>query len=258
MALILNNSSYTRAFLMVYSADHLTGATGITVTVNLSKSGGAFAPAAGSVAAVGAGIYTVSLTGVDTATQGDLAYWCTGTNVDATNFIDQVIAANLNALNVTSGTTLQLAGGTYSINLSGSVGSVISGVTVTTNNDKAGYSLSSGTQAGVIIPSVVSVTNPVNIASQQLFVKKNAALNGFMFLMLSSTDHITPATGLTITSQVSINGGAFGATVNTATEIGSGIYTLNLAAADTNGSTLMFLFTSTGADNRYIEVITQT
>ena len=106
--------------------------------------------------------------------------------------------------------------------------------------------------------TINNVTGNVNIAAQQVFVKKNAALNGFMFLMLKSSDHVTPATGLTITSQVSLNGGAFGATANTATEISNGVYTINLAAADTNGNTLMYLFTGGTADNRYIEVITQT
>lgn len=152
---------------------------------------------------------------------------------------------------------VNITGGTISA-VTGSVGSVVSGVTVTTNNDKTGYSLASGTQSGVIIPSVVSVTNPVTVASQQIFVKKNAALNGFMFLMLSSTDHVTPKTGLTITSSVSINGAGFNSTANSATEIANGIYTINLAAADTNGNTLMFLFTGAGADNRYVEIITQT
>ena len=566
MALIQNNTAYTRSFLMVYTTDHLTGATGVTITVNLSKSGGAYAPAAGSVSAVSAGLYTVSLTAVDTGTLGDLMYYCTGTNVDPTNFVDQVVTANFNALNVTAGTTVgtvgitggtyavnftgsinnviqattttitggtvnpvqilggtysvnlsgsvnnvivpttttitggtvnpvqllggtyavnlsgsvnnvilpttttitggtisgvsgsvgsvlspvnlangvnviqwvggtipaptitgepivtfvggtinsvlgsvgsvvgavgsvtspvSLAGGTYAVNISGSVNNVIQNVTTTlaggtyainiggsvnnvinpvnitggtisavtgavgsvtgavgsvtgsvggsvasvtgsVNSVTTPVSISGGTYAvnlggsvnnviqsqvvavggvnvtqwaggtvptpyvtgepivtvssgtistvsgsvnGSVVGSVSSVTNPVsisagtyainlggsinnvvsnvNIASQQIYVKKNAALNGFMFLMLSSTDHVTPKTGLTITSQVSINGAGFNATVNNATEIGQGVYTINLAAADTNGQTLMFLFTSAGADNRYIEVITQ-
>lgn len=121
-------------------------------------------------------------------------------------------------------------------NVAGSVNSVTTAVTVGTNNDKTGYSLASG----------------------QLFVKKNSALANFMFLMLDSTDHVTPKTGLTITSQVSIDGGAFAGTANSASEIGSGVYVINLAAADMNGTTIMLKFSSAGADTRYIEIVTQT
>ncbi len=324
MALILNNSSYTRAFLMVYSSDHLTGGTNLTVTVNISKAGGAFAPAAGSVSAVGAGIYTVALTGVDTNTLGDLAYWCTGTNVDTTNFVDQIVAANLNALNVTAGTlsgTVQLTSGTYAVNLGGSINNVVLPVNITggtisavtgsvgsvvgavgsvtgavgsvtgsvgsvtnpvnitggtisavsgavgsvsgnvvgsVNSVTTPVSLASGTYAANLTGSVNNVVSNVNIASQQIFVKKNAVLNGLMFMMVRSSDHVTPITGATVNTSVSINGAAFAPTVNTASEIGQGVYTINLAAADTNGNTLMFLMSGTSCDNRYMEIITQT
>lgn len=110
------------------------------------------------------------------------------------------------------------------------------GVTVTTNNDKTGYSLAAG----------------------GLFIKKNTGLNAFMFMMLDSTDHITPKTGLTVSGTVSIDGAAFGALVNSITELANGVYKVNLAAADTNGTSLMLKFTATGADPRYIPIITQT
>lgn len=110
------------------------------------------------------------------------------------------------------------------------------GVTVTANNDKTGYSLAAG----------------------GLFIKKNTILSSFMFLMLDSTDHITPKTGLTVSGTVSIDGAAFGALANSVTEIASGVYKVNLAAADTNGTSLMLKFTATGADARYIPIITQT
>lgn len=398
MAIIKANATYTRTFLAVYKTDHVTGATGITVIVRLSKAGAAYGASAGSVAQVGNGLFSISLTTADTNTLGDLAYNCTGTNIDPTDFIDQVVNFDFNVPVVTTGTTVgtvTLAGGTYAVNLSGSVNNVITGVTVTTNNDKTGYtastvsdktgyslssgtqtfnqagtqsgpfvsaislasgtyavnlsgsvnnviqpisttitggttnanvvqwvgvapnslisgrvdsnaqvvgdktgySLASGTQVGVIIPTVVSVNSvsgsvgsvtgavgsvtgnvggSVNsvvnsvvtgtnadktgysLLAGQLFVKKNTALANFMFLMLDSTDHVTPKTGLTVASQVSIDGAAFGNTANSVSEIGTGIYKISLANTDTNGTTLMFKFTATGADNRYIEIVTQT
>ena len=90
MALLLKATAHTRMFMMVESADHLTALTGATVTVNISKNGGAFGAAAGAVAEVSSGWYSVTLSTVDTGTAGDLAYHCTATSGDATDFVDQV------------------------------------------------------------------------------------------------------------------------------------------------------------------------
>lgn len=334
VALLKKDTLYTRNFLMVYKTDHLTGGTGQTVTVRLSKAGASFSVAGGSVAQVGNGIYSIALTTDDTNTLGDLTYFCQGTNLDDTNFIDQVIGMDLNIPIVTSGTSritdvtaagirafflvagtgypsavagsvvkeiadnaggssLTEAGiadaiwdearaghvgvgsfgegaasvqgnvtgsvgsvtgavGSVTGNVSGSVNSVVSsvtcgtnadkgvrlgvGYTMGTNNDKVGYSLSSG----------------------QLFIKKNTILSNFMFLMLDSADHVTPKTGLTITGEVSIDGAAFGALTNSATELANGIYKIDLAAADVNGTNIMLKFTAVGADQRNILIVTQT
>jgi len=106
--------------------------------------------------------------------------------------------------------------------------------------------------------AVASVTAPVTITAGQLFIKKNTALANFEFLMVSSTDHITPKTGLTITAQRSIDGGAFAACANAATELSAGIYVINLNASDLNGSVITFKFSGTGADTRYLTMVTQT
>lgn len=87
-------------------------------------------------------------------------------------------------------------------------------------------------------------------------IQKNTALANFEFLMVSSSDHVTPATGLTITATRSIDGAAFGACANAVSEVASGIYKINLAAADLNGDVITFLFTAAGADARYITVKT--
>jgi hypothetical protein len=88
-------------------------------------------------------------------------------------------------------------------------------------------------------------------------VTKNTALANFAFLMVSSTDHITGSTGLTITAERSIDGAAFAACANSATELTNGIYTIDLDAADLNGDTICLKFAATGADTRFITIITQ-
>ena len=86
---------------------------------------------------------------------------------------------------------------------------------------------------------------------------KNVALSNFCFLMVDATDFATPETGLTITSQISKDGAAFGATSNSATEIGSGWYKINLTQTEMNADTVLLRFTSAGAAARNVQILTQ-
>lgn len=95
--------------------------------------------------------------------------------------------------------------------------------------------------------------NPNNVAQG---VKKNTALNNFEFVLYDSTDHVTPKTGLTVTGQRSIDGGAFAALTNAVVEVGNGTYKVNLAAADLNGDIVTLRFTATGADPTLITIKT--
>jgi hypothetical protein len=134
-------------------------------------------------------------------------------------------------------------------------------VVVITNSDKTGYSLTQtfptnfATQvidaSGRVDVSKVSGTSQTATdlgAHVPSGLKKNAARSGFSWFMASSVDHVTGKTGLTVTATVSIDGAAFAGLTNAPTEIGSGWYTVNLSAADTNGNNLAFMFTGAGAD----------
>lgn len=88
--------------------------------------------------------------------------------------------------------------------------------------------------------------------------KKNTALSAFEFAMLSSADHVTGATGKTITATRSIDGSVFAACTNSASEVGNGIYKIDLSAADLNGNVITFRFTATAADDTFLTVMTQT
>ena len=87
-------------------------------------------------------------------------------------------------------------------------------------------------------------------------IKKNTALNNFEFLMVDATDGYTEETGLTVTAQRSIDGGAFGACANSVTEVGNGIYKINLANTDLNGDVITLRFSATGARTRYVTLKT--
>lgn len=78
-------------FLLVQSADHLTGALGATPTVRLSKAGGTLAAASGAVTELGGGQYKIVLSQADVDTIGDLALHITATGCDPTDSIEQVV-----------------------------------------------------------------------------------------------------------------------------------------------------------------------
>lgn len=88
-------------------------------------------------------------------------------------------------------------------------------------------------------------------------VTKNAALNNFSFMMVLSSDGTTAATGKTVAGQVSLDGGAFANLTNSVSEIGSGWYKVNLAAADTNGNIIALRFTNADCLTRNITIVTQ-
>lgn len=88
-------------------------------------------------------------------------------------------------------------------------------------------------------------------------ITKNTALSAFPFVMVLSSDHISAGTGLTVTATRSIDGAAFGACANSVTEVGSGVYVINLAATDLNGTTIVLKFAAATADTREIVIITE-
>jgi hypothetical protein len=96
MARLPHNQIYTRTFMLIQSADHLSGLTGASPTVKLSKAGGSGAAAGGSVTEVDStnnpGLYKIAYTTTDTNTLGDLSVHVSAASADPTDFIDQVVA----------------------------------------------------------------------------------------------------------------------------------------------------------------------
>jgi hypothetical protein len=119
--------------------------------------------------------------------------------------------------------------------------------------DTAGYpkvTLKTGTGTGELAVASGAVKIQTNL-------KKNQALAAYAFLMTDSTNH-NPATGLTVSATRSIDGGAFGAgTLGSVTEIGVGMYELDLGAGDMNGNVITLRFTATGADDLFVTLITE-
>jgi hypothetical protein len=82
--------------LMVFltdSADHVTGKTGATLTITLSKNGAAFASVSPTVTERGDGWYSLALTSGNTDTLGDLVFHITASGADPIDLREQVFAA---------------------------------------------------------------------------------------------------------------------------------------------------------------------
>lgn len=100
-----------------------------------------------------------------------------------------------------------------------------------------------------ILPSGVLAAVPEGI-------QRNTAFPNFEFVMYDSSDHITGKAGLTVTAQRSIDKGAFAPCANGVSEIGSGVYGIDFAAGDLDGSVITFRFTALGADPTNVTVTT--
>lgn len=87
-----NSASLALVFRMVQSDDHITPKTGASPTVTLSKNGGAFAAAAGSVTEVANGLYHVAPNAVDSNTLGILALHATAADADPAAMAYAVVA----------------------------------------------------------------------------------------------------------------------------------------------------------------------
>jgi hypothetical protein len=96
------------------------------------------------------------------------------------------------------------------------------------------------------------------IITNSVGIRKNTALTDFEFLMIDSADNRSGKTGLTITATRSIDGAAFSACANSASEVSIGIYKIDLAASDLNGDVITFRFTGTDANDTLITVKTST
>jgi hypothetical protein len=78
---------------MTDSTDHITGKTGLTLTITASKNGAAFAAISPTVTERGDGWYSLALTTAHTDTLGDFVVHVTASGADPTDVREEVFAA---------------------------------------------------------------------------------------------------------------------------------------------------------------------
>jgi hypothetical protein len=158
--LLKQSTARNLSVFMTDSADHITGKTGLTLTITASKDGAAFASITPTVTERGTGWYSLALTTSHTDTLGDLAFHITSAGADPTDLVRQVVVdlpgATVSSVTGAVGSVTGNVGG----NVTGSVGSVTARVTANTDQ-LAGQTVTAA--AGVTFPT--SVASPTNITA---------------------------------------------------------------------------------------------
>ena len=142
------------------------------------------------------------------------------------------------------------------------------------NIGKTGYtaaptagSIATGSFAAGAIDAAAIGTNAIDADSlaadaiaeirDAILPKINTALDDIPFVMVLSSDHVTPATGLVPVATRSIDGGtSFSATTGTVAEAASGLYHFDASAADMNGALITFKFAVATADDTFVSIRT--
>jgi hypothetical protein len=144
--------------------------------------------------------------------------------------------------------------------------------TTTTNTDMRGTDGANTTvpDAAGVAPTAVENRQEMDSNSTQLtaivldtgttlpalinggFIVKNAPLSNFNFLMVLSSDNVTPAVGLTVTGQRKLDNGSFASVSGTISEVSNGVYEFDALAADTNADAGMWRFSAATANDVFI------
>lgn len=90
----------------------------------------------------------------------------------------------------------------------------------------------------------------------QIGIMKNASLDNFEFVMILSSDHVTPAESKTVTATISKDGGNFNTCTNSVSHISDGVYKISLTQSEMNASIISLKFTAIGCDTRFITIKT--
>ena len=74
--------------------------------------------------------------------------------------------------------------------------------------------------------------------------------------MVLASDHVTAATGKTLTGTISKDGGAFAALTNSVVEISNGMYKVEITQSEMNADVITLKFTETDCDQRIVVIYT--
>jgi hypothetical protein len=214
-------------FFMKSSSDHVTGATGLTLTATVSKDGGAFASFSPAVTERGNGWYMIILDELRTNTLGDLALHITATGADPLNELFHVVS--------------ELPGELSDNGVLSVWNRPVGGV----DNGSFGQLINANLDAAISSRAGATVFSQLNM--------QNDGLNLFPFKMTDSTTH-QPVTGVSPLVELSLDGGQFNQANEDPVEIGDGWYYINLDAGDEVGNNSVYIlrFSADNCDTREV------
>ncbi len=106
----LSSADYPITFFMVDATDNITGKTGLTPTVLISKNGGSYLAANGAVTEKGGGVYTLAGNATDRNTLGELWIHITATGAATVDMKCDIVAhdpfGDINEILTDTGTTI--------------------------------------------------------------------------------------------------------------------------------------------------------
>lgn len=129
---------------MTDSADHVSGKTGLTLTITASKDGAAFASISPTVTELASGWYSLALTTTHTNTLGDFSLHITSSGADPTDLARQVVS-------LLPGDAVTVSGD-FSATMKTSIGTAVAASAVASVTGNVG---------GSVAGSVASVTGAV-------------------------------------------------------------------------------------------------
>ncbi len=175
---------------MVLSSDHLTAATSKTVTVNISKNGGSFGAAGGSVAELSGGFYHYTPSSTDLNTLGELVLVASATDCD--NYEDKYVVVPYDVFDCIDGNTTKFGGtaGTFSSGRPEVNTTHLAGTSQTARDIGASVLLSNGVGTGQISLSSgnVSLVPAASIVISQFTASAGASSSVTMSPVLGLPD----------------------------------------------------------------------
>ncbi len=123
---------------------------------------------------------------------------------------------------------------------------------VKTEADKIALVDAGAGAAGSVIEEIENRSTPADVTARSGAIQKNVDFSNFQFLMVLTSDHVTPATGKTVTCERLLDGGTFVAVAGTIAEVSDGFYQFDALAADTNGDTVTWKFSAADCDDQSV------
>lgn len=238
-----------------------------------------------SVGAIAADAITAAATAADFGTEVGTAVWATttrvltaATNVTSTGAAVPITAGGLVSADVTAISTDTTAANNAESFFDGTgyagTNNVIPTVTTLTGHTAqtgdafarlgapAGASVSAdlaavkAETASILTDTGTTLDGKIDtLLTADVAYKKAVAVTAFAFYMELTAGG--PGTSLTVTAQISKDGGAFATLAGAVTEISAGWYEVDLSGTEMNADEIAFKATATGANQRNIKIRTQ-